>query len=148
MKPVWRRALDHLLEGRHWVGLALLLAQLECSLCFLFAWANEVPSLVFTAQHTALYTTLHHALAACVTEGGRRGVEGGGGGGGGVQIEKRREENGMIEGREITEALFDLLNFSQGPRVRDSESRRGRPGECVTIRCHLCTPSLSTNPNT
>ncbi|XP_063847473.1 uncharacterized protein LOC135092743 isoform X2 [Scylla paramamosain] len=196
MKPVWRRALDHLLEGRHWVGLVLLLPQLECSLRCLFAWANEVPSRVLTAQHTALYTTLDHALAAHVTGGGAGGAEGGGGGG--VQIEERREESGMIEGtrkdapddnykrrgkredelkpeqetkdwyqpsppspitttaattitkeegnrdgeynkeeehkgdeynkvlpilgREITEALFDFLNFSQGPRVRDRVS--------------------------
>ncbi|KAK8385359.1 hypothetical protein O3P69_012294 [Scylla paramamosain] len=116
MKPVWRRALDHLLEGRHWVGLALLLPQLECSLRCLFAWANEVPSRVLTAQHTALYTTLDHALAAHVTGGGAGGAE----------------------GREITEALFDLLNFSQGPRVRDRVLRKWISG----YRSHYHPTSL------
>ncbi|KAK8385119.1 hypothetical protein O3P69_012126 [Scylla paramamosain] len=78
----------------HWVGLALLLLQLECSLRCLFAWANKVPSQVITAQHTALYTTIDHALAAPVTGGRAGGAEGGGE----VQIEERREESGMTEG--------------------------------------------------
>ncbi|MPC17150.1 Endoplasmic reticulum membrane-associated RNA degradation protein [Portunus trituberculatus] len=98
MKAVWRRALHHLFEGRHWVGLALLLPQLECSLRCLFAWANEVPSRVLTAQHTALYTTLDHVLAPRVTGGGIEDV-GGGGGAGGLQVEQR--ESGMIEVRPI-----------------------------------------------
>ncbi|KAK8372398.1 hypothetical protein O3P69_011679, partial [Scylla paramamosain] len=131
MKPVWRR----ILEGRHWVGLALLLPQLECSLRCLFAWINEVSSRVLTAQHTALYTTLDYAFdaretkdwyqpspitttaATTITKEEEENRDG--------EYNKEEEHKDgeynkvlPILGREITETLFDLLNFSQGLRVR------------------------------
>ncbi|XP_042205058.1 endoplasmic reticulum membrane-associated RNA degradation protein-like isoform X2 [Homarus americanus] len=145
MTPAWMKALD-LLTAKKWgLCVVLLLPMLECSLRCLFAYANEVSDRVLTAENSTLYTTLDEILQPTVCKvihnqsveqhnqySSHRNS--------GSNIDTSAEQHdkppltvGMVEilnsnlvlhfvGKKLNEALHDLLNFVQGPRVRDRVS--------------------------
>lgn len=54
---IWEKALSFYEEKKYGFAMILLLPQLEHSLRMAFAWANQCPGRVLTAESTTLYTT-------------------------------------------------------------------------------------------
>ncbi|XP_045592123.1 endoplasmic reticulum membrane-associated RNA degradation protein [Procambarus clarkii] len=152
MIPAWMKALDLLTAKRWGSTLTVLLPIMECSLRCLFAYANEMPKRVLTAENSTLYITLNEILDPCICESNYDFVEYGKlnqstkksyasinllcrinenntsapfkhGTVSHISASARKLSNTnhtlLIIGKKLNEALQDLLNFVQGPRVRD-----------------------------
>ncbi|KAK3878369.1 hypothetical protein Pcinc_016953 [Petrolisthes cinctipes] len=130
MVPVWIRVFQLMETDRYGLAMTLLLPALECSLRCLFAVANQTPQRLLTAQTSAFYTTLDQILHPKVDHQENSTIP--------YLAQKFKTNTSQttsnshqskclgndnktlrILGRKLNEALHDLLNFPQGPRVRD-----------------------------
>ncbi|GAB1300542.1 ER membrane-associated RNA degradation [Apodemus speciosus] len=78
----------------------LLLSQLEAGLRRIFAAVNKCPDRLLTAESTILYTTFDEILAQHMSDGSINQLPG-------------------FLGEPAMEFLWDLLNYQEGPRIRD-----------------------------
>ncbi|XP_071513461.1 endoplasmic reticulum membrane-associated RNA degradation protein-like isoform X2 [Panulirus ornatus] len=143
MVPVWMKALD-LIGSESWgMSAMILLPMMECSLRCLFAHVNGVSERVLTAENSSFYTTLDEILKPNINEEICDSLD--------LARDNQRVDehcqNTSYEhnetqpqattvvartsdanqvliyiGKKLNEALHDLLNFVQGPRVRDRVS--------------------------
>ncbi|XP_066958345.1 endoplasmic reticulum membrane-associated RNA degradation protein-like isoform X2 [Macrobrachium rosenbergii] len=152
MVPVWTKILNLLDEERYGLCLTLLLPMLECSMRCLFAVVNEEATRILTAENSSFYTTFDEILQLyykngeagmpglstrrtpekmCVADSHSNCKMG-------VADEnfllKSESEKAcccksmrlnlvpFLIGEKLNEALHDILNFVNGPRVRDKLS--------------------------
>ena len=84
--------------------IVILLPQLETSLRLVFTEVNDCSQRILTAENTCLFTTLDHILSPTLTQED-----------GTISTNKLRDRLGD----RIFELLLDLLEYPEGPRIRD-----------------------------
>eukprot|EP00795_Rhopilema_esculentum_P003105 gene3105-1398_t len=100
MLPAWKMTIELFLSKRFSDAVILFLPQLEHALRCLFVVVNQCPGRLLTAESDVLYTTFDEMLAK--------------------DIDEDKPNKLLTEiGRNLTEMLFDLLFFPEGPRLRD-----------------------------
>ncbi|XP_065066526.1 endoplasmic reticulum membrane-associated RNA degradation protein-like isoform X1 [Rhopilema esculentum] len=103
MLPAWKMTIELFLSKRFSDAVILFLPQLEHALRCLFVVVNQCPGRLLTAESDVLYTTFDEMLAK--------------------DIDEDKPNKLLTEiGRNLTEMLFDLLFFPEGPRLRDRVS--------------------------
>ncbi|XP_049991679.1 endoplasmic reticulum membrane-associated RNA degradation protein isoform X2 [Alexandromys fortis] len=125
MLPYWELAVAKFKVHRFADCSMLLLSQLEAGLRRVFAAVNKCPARLLTAESTILYTTFDEILAKHLDDGSINRLP-------------------HFLGEPAMEFLWDLLNYQEGPRIRDRLSHgeinlREFPKEAAS---HLLTFSL------
>ncbi|XP_066452197.1 endoplasmic reticulum membrane-associated RNA degradation protein isoform X2 [Eleutherodactylus coqui] len=100
MIPFWTEVIFAFRQGRYADCTILLLPQLEAGLRLTFCAVNGCPERMLTAESTSLYTTFDEILSKHLNDGSQNLLPG-------------------TLGESAMEFLWDVLNHSEGPRVRD-----------------------------
>lgn len=123
MKPMWRLALQRYRAQQYGVCICILLPQLEHALRCRFAEVNHCPERVVTAETAEFFTTFDEMLVRTLPDGRENRLQGA-----------------------LLSLLMDLLQYPDGPRVRDRLSHgeadvtgfpRELAGEVLAASCAL-----------
>ena len=103
MKPMWKRAIHRYSTHEYGKCASVILPLLEQSVRTLFAKVNNCPDRILTAESSACFTTFDEMLVKRLPNG-----------------EENQLERMFTVG--LFDCLLDLLNYPDGPRIRDKLS--------------------------
>jgi len=117
-KNDWKMSMKYYREGENYLSLVLLFPHLEHAMRRLFAYLNNNFNRLFSAETDQLYTTfdeiLHPSIESSTTSLGEQESS----------VWTYENRNKLIEhvGDNLVVALYDILFFKEGPRLRDKLS--------------------------